>query len=213
MITLFLTLEPLSALIAVATFLFGLVLHNVAQAYAASLAGDSTPRLRGFLSTDPRQHLEPLYLLFLFIIGFAIPRQVPVQGRNIRGRGGLEALVWLCGPLALIVWAFVLFLASALLARYAPTQSNAVVIGLEEAVRYSVLHAAVFLIPMPPLDGARALYAAGGQDARNLLRQMESWGPIGFLLVFIVLSYSGILGRVSGAIIGLLRLALSPFGL
>lgn len=214
MILLFQQLEPLTVLIVVALVLFGLVLHNVVQALVAASQGDDTAKNYGFTSTDPRVHLEPLYLLFLAILGFAVPRPIPVNSRRVRGRGWPEALIWLSGPLALIAWAFVLMVIHALLRRFAPSEANTLLTGLSVSiVQYLVPFAIIYLVPVPPLDGARALMATGNLEARRFLRQVESYGFIGFLLIFIVLSYTGILGGISRVVIGALNSVLALVGL
>lgn len=213
MIQLFGRYDSLAILIAFAAALFGLVLHNVVQALVASSQGDDSPKTYGFASTDPRVHIEPLYLLFFALLGFAIPRPIPLNPRNVRGRGGPEALVWLSGPLALVLWAFVLLLASSLLSRFVGGEAGSLLIGLALGAQFATSFAAVYLIPVPPLDGARALLAVGNLETRRFMRQLEGYGPIGFLLIFVVLSFTGILRSITNAITGVLLGLLGVFGL
>jgi Zn-dependent protease len=66
---------------------------------------------------------------------------------------------------------------------------------------------------VPPLDGARALAAVGSMEARRFLGQLESYGPIGFLLIFLVLSFTGILDAITEPILRLLIGIVSAIGL
>ena len=209
----YLSPDPLVFLIVIAALLFGLVLHNVVQSLVASSQGDDTPRNNGFTGTDPRVHLDPFYLLFLLLLGFAIPRPIPLNPRNVRGRGGPEALVWLSGPLALVVWAFVLLVAAGLLGRLAPSGTDAIVTGLSVAAVQSVQFAVVYLVPVPPLDGARALIAAGNAETRRFMRQLEGYGPIGFIVIFLVLSYTGVLSAIARPVYSALAALLGAVGL
>lgn len=205
--------EPLVFLIVVAAILFGLVAHNVVQALVAASQGDPTASNLGFVGTDPRIHIDPLSLLFLVLLGFAIPRSIPLNPRNIPGRGGREAFVWMMGPVAMVGWAFVLLVAAGVLARFAAAPLDLVVGALGIAATIAIQLAVVFVFPVPPLDGARALMAAGGPEARRFMRQLEGYGPVGFILIFLVLSYTGVLGAVSGAVMALLRTLLGLVGL
>jgi hypothetical protein len=208
--------SPLVYLIALAAILFSLVLHNIAQAFAASSAGDSTAKLRGFTSTEPQRHLNTFSLVYVALLGFGIPNQIPVS-RNIRGRGGPEALVWLAGPLGMIAFAFSLLVASSLLRRFAPGDLLLVSTALETAALFVVQIAVVFLFPVPPMAGASALAAVGGAGARQFLGTIESFVarlyPFGFMLIFIILSFTGVLGFVTGIVFDLLTGLLGLIGL
>jgi Zn-dependent protease len=206
--------SPLEGAIVIACVLFGLVWHNIVQALIADRLGDSTPRTYGFHGTDPRIHLDPLSLVFLLLLGFGLPRPIPLRGSSLRGRGGTsEALVWLSGPLGLIVYAFVLLLLSGLVTKFGAEIGSSIGGGFRFAAFYAVQYAVVYIIPVPPLDGAKALAAAGSMEARRFLAQLESYGPIGFLLIFLVLSYTGILSAITSPIIQVLAGLVSAIGL
>ena len=197
--------SPLQGAIVIACVLFGLVLHNIVQALVADRLGDSTPRTYGFHGTDPRIHLDPLSLAFLLLLGFGVPKSIPLRGSSLRGRGGgAEAIVWLSGPLGLIGYALVLLLLSGIAAKFGAEVGSSIGGGLQNAAFYAVQYAVVYIVPVPPLDGARALAAAGSMEARRFLAQLESYGPIGFLLIFLVLSYTGILSAIVNPILRLL---------
>ena len=187
--------EPLLFLVAFAAAAFGLVVHNLAQAWLADRFGDPNPRRYGFLTLEPRVHLDPIGLLLLLLLGFGWPRFVPyrVYGRR-------EAWVALMGPLGFLLASFVYLL----LARVLPRGMGLfpVVQGLELAAFLMIGHAVVYLFPVPPLDGARVARALGGPEVRRLLAQIESWGPVGFILIFLVLSYTGVLGALERGVYG-----------
>jgi Zn-dependent protease len=76
-----------------------------------------------------------------------------------------------------------------------------------------LLHAAIYLFPVPPLDGAKALYAVGGLEARRLLDQIAALGPLGFILIFLVLSFTGVTASVVQGLSGLLDSVYRVLGL
>lgn len=201
--------DPLAFLVAFAASAFGLVIHNLFQAWLADHYGETAPRRYGFLTLEPRVHLDPLGLLFLALLGFGIPRLVPF---NLRGRKG----VWvaLMGPLGFLVSGFVYLLFSRLLVLIGGNLDLAPLsMGLSVSALIMVGQAAIFLFPVPPLDGARMVYAAGSFESRRFMDQIGSYGPFGFLLIFMLLSFTGILGAVQQALLGLLLNLLHLFGL
>ena len=198
--------NPLVFLVATAASAFGLVLHNLAQAWLADRYGDRTPRTYGFLTLEPRVHFDPLGILLLVLLGFGWPRFVPY-----RLYGRREAAVALMGPLGFLLAAFAYLLVASLLP--SAFGLGQISYGLQVAALVMVRHAAVYLFPIPPLDGARVVHALGGYEARRFLSLLESYGPIGFLLVFLVLSYTGVLGAVEQGLYGFLNTLLRVIGL
>ncbi|HGY10458.1 MAG TPA: site-2 protease family protein [Oceanithermus profundus] len=198
--------QPLVFLVAFAASAFGLVVHNLVQAALADRYGDTLPRRMGFLTLDAKTHLDPLGLLFLALLGFGWPRSVPFR---LNGTKGL--LVALAGPSGFMLAAFVYLFLAALLPSSLGLDQFA--FGLRVAASVMVIEAAVFLFPVPPLDGARAIYAAGSYEARRFMDQLASYGPIGFILIFLVLSYTGVLGAVQAGLMGLLQTLLRLIGL
>jgi len=193
--------DPPVFLVAFALAALGLVLHNLFQAYLADRYGETAPRRYGFLSLDLRVHLEPLGLVLLLLLGFGWPRFVPT---NLPGRKG--AMVALMGPLGFFFAAFLY----GLLARFLPYPFGE---GLLVAQRLMLLHAAIYLFPVPPLDGAKALYAVGGLEARRFLDQIAALGPLGFILIFLVLSFTGVTASVVQGLSGLLNSVYRVLGL
>jgi Zn-dependent protease len=193
--------DPPVFLVAFALAALGLVLHNLFQAYLADRYGETAPRRYGFLSLDLRVHLEPLGLALPLLLGFGWPRFVPT---NLPGRKG--AMVALMGPLGFFFAAFLY----GLLARFLPYPFGE---GLLVAQRLMLLHAAIYLFPVPPLDGAKALYAVGGLEARRFLDQIAALGPLGFILIFLVLSFTGVTASVVQGLSGLLDSVYRVLGL
>jgi Zn-dependent protease len=193
--------DPPVFLVAFALAALGLVLHNLFQAYLADRYGETAPRRYGFLSLDLRVHLEPLGLVLLLLLGFGWPRFVPT---NLPGWKG--AMVAFMGPLGFFFAAFLY----GLLARFLPYPFGE---GLLVAQRLMLLHAAIYLFPVPPLDGAKALYAVGGLEARRFLDQIAALGPLGFILIFLVLSFTGVTATVVQGLSGLLDSVYRVLGL
>lgn len=187
--------NPTVMVIAAVVMIAALMLHNVVQTLVASRFGDNTARFSGFAGFEPQQHLEPYGVLFLFILGFGWPKTIPVQGRNMGGRGRNEAIVWYSGPATYLGVAFLSYLAALIFLRLGgPDVGRAFAVAGDLAI----LHAVINVFPVYPLDGARAALAWGNRDVRQLVQQIANWGFLGFIVVFMALSFTGITGAIMG---------------
>jgi Zn-dependent protease len=160
---LFLNLIPTLIVLAV-MLLVAFPVHEFAHAMAAFQLGDGTARLMGRLTLDPRAHFDPTGALLLTVsmlafgggIGWAKP--TPYNPMNLRGGRWGEAIVSVAGPLSNLVLA----LAAALPLRYmiatgmsVPLLSTVLFIFIQINLLLMVFN----LIPIPPLDGSKVLYA------------------------------------------------------
>lgn len=200
--------NPTVLVVAGIVMVLALIFHNVVQTWVASRYGDHGPRLSGFGAWDPQQQLEPFGVLFLFLLGFGWPKQIPTNSRNYRGRGRQEALVWYSGPLAYLIVALVSYLAAVLSDRGGA--GSDLIAAFLVAGDLAILHAVINLFPVYPLDGAKAALAWGSPQVRRTIQQIASYGLIGFIVVFLVLQYTGVIGFLQGLfraiLLGLLRL-------
>ena len=192
--------NPTILVIAGIVMVMALIFHNIAQAWVASKLGDPSPRMAGFTAFDPQRQLDLIGVVFLFLLGFGWPRAVPVNPRNYSGRGRREAWVWLAGVGAYLLVGFVCVLVAAIFASLARPQLYA---AFQIAGSYAVLHAIINLFPVLPLDGARAALAWGQPDVRRVIMQIAQFGILGFMVFFLVLSFTGV---ISGLMLAFLRL-------
>ncbi len=138
--------------------------HEWAHAWVASLLGDTSIKYRGRLSLNPMSHIDYMGALCLLLFGFGWAKPVPVDDRNFKNPKVGMAIVALAGPLANIVAAmaggFVLY---GLFYLAPQIQMNTVGAYFMLFLQYYVLincSLAVFnLIPIPPLDGSKILFA------------------------------------------------------
>ena len=205
--------NPTVLIIASIVMVMALIFHNIAQAWMASRLGDATPRYQGFLAFDPKTHLEPMGVLFLFLLGFGWTRQVPVNSRNYAGRGRREALVWYTGPLAYLLVATISY---AVAFSFILAGSGDLASAFAVAGDVAILHAVINLFPVYPLDGARAALAWGDRSVRQFVQQLAQFGILGFIVIFMLLSFTGVTGAIMGffrsLIIGGLSALFRAFG-
>jgi len=177
--------------IAFIVMVMALIFHNMVQAWVANRLGDPSPRLAGFLAFDPGRHLDPIGVAFLLLLGFGWPRTVPVNSRNYPRRGRSEAWVWVSGIGAYLV---VAFLSTVVAAVFRSLGNMALENAFGLAAVTATLHAVINLFPLLPLDMGRAALAWGNPDLRRFVMQIAQYGVLGFMVFFLVLSMTGVIG-------------------
>lgn len=169
------------------------VIHEVSHGYAAYLLGDQTAKYQGRLTLNPLRHIDlfgsiilPLILYFTtgFVFGWAKP--VPYNPFNLRDQRWGELKVALAGPGSNI---FIVLIGSlALRGMMAGNLLNGASLSILSLIISVNLALAVFnLIPVPPLDGSKILYAF---LPYRLHLAMQKYERFGFILV-LMLAYFG----------------------
>ncbi len=179
--------------------LFAITLHEVAHGWMARYFGDRTAEMLGRLSLNPFRHIDPVGTVLVpgillavsgMLFGWAKP--VPVATKALRRPRLATTLVALAGPLANLVMAG---LWCAVLAGIVRVNGNETLIRwiasmAQAGIVINVILALFNLLPIPPLDGGRAIAAL--LPSRWGAR-MEKLEPIGLFLV-VGLSILGMLG-------------------
>ena len=194
--------NPTTLVVSAIVMVFALMFHNVFQTWVAGKLGDARPRLGGFGTFEPQQQLEPIGIALLFLLGFGWPKMIPIASRNYGNRGRNEALVWYAGPLSYLIVAFACVLIGAVFEASGQPPLRA---SFNAAAGFAVLHAVINLFPVFPLDGAMGALAIGNRSVRRFMEEIRRFGILGFLIVFMVLSYTGVIGFLTGLFIGLFR--------
>jgi Zn-dependent protease len=145
----------------IAILVISVVIHEVSHGYAASFLGDQTARYQGRLTLNPIKHLDfvgsflvPSIAYFLggFIFGWAKP--VPYNPYNLKPGRWSEAMVAVAGPASNICVAIIF----GLLLRVGV--GNSAFIEITSIIVLINIILAVFnLVPIPPLDGSKILFA------------------------------------------------------
>ena len=204
----------LQIVIVLTVILFSMTLHEVMHGVMAYWLGDDTAKLEGRLTLNPVSHIDPFLTiglpLFLvitsFLSGGATPifggaKPVPFNPNRVKYDEWGAALVALAGPLTNLLIAFLVF------GLYAVLNGPGGILGqfLTTAVVVNLGFFVFNMIPIPPLDGSRVIYALAPDFIR---RGMEAVEQYGIIFVFaIVLVASSVLGMFMGtAINGILEL-------
>lgn len=189
--------ELLLPIFSILVFLFSIVIHEVAHGYAAEHLGDPTARDAGRLTLNPVSHIDPIgsvlmpFILVLsgspILFGWAKP--VPYNPDNLRNPKMGAAQIAAAGPAANLVLA----VAFGLLLRFLPYSgySDPILNDLFAAVVWVNVLLAVFnLVPIPPLDGSKVLFAflPNSRGSYLVQRSLEQYGFI-LLLLFIFFGF------------------------
>jgi Zn-dependent protease len=207
-------MEPKAAIVWYIVFLFSVIFHEAAHAWAAKKGGDLTAYLGGQVSLDPIPHIkrEPfgmviLPIISLFLIGFpfgfaSAPYDVDWANRNHKK----AAWMALAGPAAnLILFFIALILIKVGLSldyfeipreiRYFhlvdPVGDNQVIrnVSMFFSIFYSMnlLLAILNMFPLPPFDGSQMISFLLSQSQARRYREFITqpiFGIIGMIIVW-----------------------------
>ncbi len=168
------------------------VLHEVAHGYAALAQGDLTAKYAGRLTLNPLRHIDLFGSIIFPIItsmmgvGFGWAKPVPFNPDNLRNKRWGEAIVAAAGPLTNILIAVVF----ACIVRVGVETGSLGPIGTMLAAMVILVNItlAVFnLVPIPPLDGSKILFAIIPRRSLSIRRFMERYQLVLVLLYIFVL--------------------------
>lgn len=178
-----------SVLIAVPILALSIAFHEMMHALVSDGLGDDTARLSGRITLNPFAHIDivttvllPLVLMLIGLPPFGAARPVPFNPNRVKhGEFGV-ALVAVAGPLSNLLLAIIcgFFLRS--------SPSGVVNDILTVALQINVAFFIFNLIPFPPLDGSRLLYAFAPEPLQDFMMKIESMGFTA-IIIFMVLIF------------------------
>ena len=193
----------LSFAVVLVVILVSMTLHELMHGAVAYWLGDDTAKNDGRLSLNPLKHLDPVYSVLvpvlLYLMGgpiFGGAKPVPVDASNLKyGRAWGMAVVAIAGPLTNLVLAYLGFLMWYF-------GGNELLIGFGEMVlRVNLGFACFNILPIPPLDGSRLLYAIAPDGVRELMSRLEY--SMGTILIYILILVFG--GAIGGVMVGMIN--------
>ena len=143
-------------------------IHEYSHALVATKLGDQTARLSGRLTLNPMAHISPWGAIMILLVGFGYAKPVPVNVRNtkMKNKKVAMALIALAGPLSNLIIGFLSVMVRYIIIIAASKhggEMTTAIFALNIFFQYSAIiniNLAVFnLIPIPPLDGSRILFA------------------------------------------------------
>ncbi|MBM3257100.1 MAG: site-2 protease family protein [Candidatus Liptonbacteria bacterium] len=147
-------------------FVFSVVIHEVSHGAMAEKLGDPTARMLGRITLNPIPHIDPIGSILLpvmlwfvsggtFIVGWAKP--VPYNPWHLKNPVTAAAKIALAGPASNLALA----VAFSILLRFVVAMEGnpMLVVFFAMIVQINILLTIFNLVPLPPLDGSKVLYA------------------------------------------------------
>lgn len=195
--------------IVIGVILVSMTLHEAMHAFMGYWLGDDTAKRQGRLTLNPIKHIDPFLTLLLPIMLaiFNLPifggaRPVPFNPDRVKGGEWGAALVAVAGPLTNLFIAFIVFGIGAVSGIITADGIQVSLAGtiIVTAVSVNLGFFAFNILPLPPLDGSRVLYALAPEFVR---RGMEAVERMGIFLIFAIVMLAGsLIGTVMGAMTG-----------
>ncbi len=172
--------------------LVSMAIHEAMHAFVAHWLGDTTAKDEGRLSLNPLKHIDlyttillPILLILLRIPPFFIAKPVPFNPTRVKYEEFGAALIGIAGPLTNLCLAV---LGSFILKTldFGSPLFNIIDIFIVINLGFFVFN----MIPFPPLDGSRLLYAFAPEPLQKVMYQIESMGISAiFLFMFLFFSF------------------------
>lgn len=206
--------------VVIVVILFSMTLHEAMHGFAAFWLGDDTAEREGRLTLNPIKHIDPFLTIglpvVLAIIGapiFGGAKPVPFNPARLKYDEWGAALVAFAGPLTNFILAFLGFAVATLLGYDVTDFSFSGITDIFWTLFVQVnLGFFVFnMLPIPPLDGSRVLYALAPDFVRRGMEAIEQFGLI-FIFAIVLLASSTIGIVIRSATSGILQLFSNLFG-
>ena len=187
-----------------AVLLMSVVIHEFAHGWAAFYLGDPTAKYYGRLTLNPIKHLDPfgsfivpvLLVLFRSPVVFGWAKPVPFNPYNLSDQKYGPVKVAAAGPLANLTIALIFGLSLRFLpVSFLSSTGLGPIFGV--IVFLNLLLAIFNLVPIPPLDGSKLLFAFLPASLDKVRILLEQYGTI-ILLFFIFFAFQWIAPLIFG---------------
>ena len=199
--------EPILLLVALASLVITITIHEFMHAFTADRLGDPTPRVQGRITLNPLKHLDPIGTLALLLVGFGWGKPVQFDPYNLDNPRRDAAIISFAGPASNMVMAAV---TSVIFHLTSNSLSFTTAQMFTMFITINVILAIFNLIPIHPLDGGKILIGLLPRDvASDWDKILNQYGM--FILLILILPIFGnttlvstLIGPTINFILGLL---------
>lgn len=194
----------------IVALLLAMSFHEATHAFVAHWLGDTTAHEEGRLTLNPLKHIDllttillPTVLILLQQPPILAAKPVPINTMRVRYDEFGLAMIGIAGPLSNLLLAVV----TAVFVRSADIDLSSMFGGF--LITFIAVNVGLFLfnmLPIPPLDGSRLLYAFAPEPLQKVMLQIEAFGLIVVIIIlFALLPIIGpVLSDANGALMRLL---------
>lgn len=176
-----------STAIIVCASLLCITFHETCHGFVAWKLGDPTAKRQGRLTLNPIRHVDWMGLVMMAIFKFGWAKPVPIDVRYFRHPKRDTALTAAAGPASNALLAYVALLLRSVLMYFYLSRGGAllgyVITFLEHVAVISAGLVVFNLFPIPPLDGAKIVYAFLPDRVYAKLMTYERYGMLLLMLV------------------------------
>ena len=182
--------------------IFSVMVHEVSHGLAAHRLGDDTAKKMGRLNLNPLNHIDPFGSVFLPLFLALINSPIlfgwakPININPAISKSG-AALIGIAGPLSNLALAVIFGILIRLFAPLAGELTYPIVMFFDAIVFINILLAIFNLVPIPPLDGSKLLFAVLPYKYRKIQSFLEQYGTV-ILLLFIFFGFGLITPIIQG---------------
>jgi len=199
--------NPILGIFQLVVLIFSVIIHEISHGYMAERLGDPTARLAGRLTLNPISHIDPIgsiavpLLLLItgspFLFGWAKP--VPFNPSVLRDPLVGGAKIAAAGPMSNLALAAVFAVILRLVSTMGLSIGSNMVVFFGIIIFINILLAIFNLVPLPPLDGSKVLFALLPPDRRGyeIMGFLNRYGMF-LLLLFIFFGFGLIMPIIDG---------------
>ena len=203
------SIDSLSVITIIATLIISITIHEAVHAYVGYFLGDDTAKLHGRVTLNPFKHIDLFSTIILPVITFLIfkvpllaAKPVPFNPNRVRFGEFGSAMIAVAGPVSNLLLAG---FAGVILSIF----KGALAVDLIQIlVLFMIVNIGLFvfnMIPIPPLDGSRLLYAFAPETIQKFMASLENFGVfLIFTLIIIAPEAFNFISNLNNAIFNFL---------
>jgi len=169
--------------------LLSMGLHEAVHAFVSHWLGDTTAKDEGRLTINPLKHVDlyttillPMLMILIHVPPIFVAKPIPFNSSMVRYGDYGVALIGISGPITNLFLAII----GSVIYKIVGIGSISIANYLTLFVDINILFFIFNMIPIPPLDGSRLLYAFAPESLQRLMMRIEGFGFISILIIFVL---------------------------